>query len=570
MSLYISDGTIRASYPSKTVSKKTSRLSITTLSSQTAAVIPTNNSQNMCHTQLLMAAEVLLGNKSRVVEILERQPEDLSVPSRVMGFPSPLRVLHNIKWLDCFITHFKATQVDEYIEIMDSISTLVAARQPTLTDLPDSLYLLDQNNNCNERKPTYSIEERGTVQTDNSAEYLSYRNTHFLNSKSSSLPGSIFTEESQAALEMSQWGADDCESTSCIFDSEITQILAEGFISRPDILWAALQSRDKTGIGDYKDNKITDSAITDYRYFTFHFDRNITPPAIFSSPVAITSGSLSNPYKKSRDEHLEVEVSTKSDEGHEELQPVPLTLPIDSDYQLFAPMGESRGQKKKRNKRAKKKEKEGSYIAETVVEVPETDSPLTDHKPLTNLDQDPKLKLPLLSSQSISPKFTSTVINTQSITPQPYPDSDVDEEAENEEQSYVDNNENNKLKHKLKEECKDFLRSQLNKVSTTDNLEELEKTCLAEINGLDSLSKKMKQKARKRLRLEVDTERSRREQEQEKQTEEFEDDELEDEEAALEYLLANYQDLPLTSKDLKSIGLAGARLLLGQRSYCII
>ena len=123
-----------------------------------------------------------------------------------------------------------------------------------------------------------------------------------------------------------------------------------------------------------------------------------------------------------------------------------------------------------------------------------------------------------------------------------------------------------KLMEKQKRDGKDVLRDLTSKVAEAENLDVYEKAALLEINSLDSISKKMKQKARKRFRAAVNAEKVKRNIAVDIIDEDADEDEFEDEDASV---LESYINCSQFLPEADHRNLADFKQLLAQRTSCL-
>jgi hypothetical protein len=535
-------------YPFKVVPKKNSKPTLVPISVQNTMILPVANKEEYsCKTQVSIMAEVLLHNRTKVVEYIEKDLDDSPVTDIDFCFPSVASLLKSNNLIGSFVKTFEASIVDEYLELSRSIDGLFK--------VADTIDLVD----CD----TKSYGESGLLNPDDGADYIRERNTKFLTSCIDEEEVHSFSEEElRRENELTSWmDGESQDSISKFSSSDALQSFAEELIQNSEELSKFFRFRDR-GKDKVKKkiakNPGTEGGApnTEYRYFEYKIEKLEQPQPVRS-------------HKQSRDEHFEMEVSTKSDEGVEEQaviaaaatvevpEPVHIEAAAEEAVEVPAPeevqpaMSAKAIKRKQKRLNRKKNKNQSNGIVEDNGQEDATSEPAQEQETI-----------------EVQRAQVHTQTNQRALVVNQTPDMNEDDSEEDEQIGTMDK-EKAKLMEKLKQDSKDFLRNQLVKIATTENLDEYEKVCINEINAIESISKKMKQKARKRLRLEIEGEKSRRQQLQE-QTEEFEDEDMEEDEieedqtAALEYWLANCEELRLSPSDLKSIGLARAHLLLGQ------
>ena len=109
-------------YPFKVVSKKNRQLTITDVVALSSCVLPVSNREEYSpEDQLAIMVEVLLGSKTKVVEMIE---QDLDDPNKatLQEWPSVVRMLQEQGWLHHFLKNYQACVMDEFDELMRLIS----------------------------------------------------------------------------------------------------------------------------------------------------------------------------------------------------------------------------------------------------------------------------------------------------------------------------------------------------------------------------------------------------------------------------------------------------------------
>lgn len=562
-------------YPYKIVSKKGAKLSSGVISSNNSIIIPVSSSEEYNpRTQLALMVEILAQNRAKVLEKIESDLDDTSKPFN-SEFPSVVRVLKENGLLHFFLKNFHASVVDEFEELMDQIE-YQRVRNPSISDQEGTN--TDQNedgtNNSENLESSASV-----ISTENYSdkEYeaidIVLRNQQFLGI------GKKLTENERLTLERREirkqkqrqneenrklkWVEDSSEESSTIFDFEFVLLTNYKLYSPSDSLIKSLapkppeeKAKPMNKIKEFSpkkkeiepDNEIPQSKPEldanqqpkstqrlDYCYYEYKIER-LPPqeeqPDNSTMVMRKTSGPSSS-HKKSRDDHHEVEVSTRSEEFQEEVIEFPEKATVDEpEYALVeSPDNKSLSKAAKKKLKKLKKKDEAASIVATIEDpplIPENSPPSEISETVT------KGKKKKNANQSAIKPIEPLIIDEIFCQYEPMKEKLKQKEME-----------------KLKQDTKDHLKEQLLKIPTVENLDEFEKACVVEINSLDSLTKKMKQKARRKLRQEIDNEKvNRNEKIAGQNPDDFEDDYEDDSKKLLDFFLNNGKNMNLSEKDL--------------------
>ena len=165
--MHANGSTISSMYPYKIVSKKGNKPTQELLLVVNSPVILVSNKEEYStNTQLSLMAEVLMQNKSKVVDLIQDDLEDLSKAQKT-EFPSIVRILQEIGIINLFLKNYQASVVDEYEELM----TLY--RQ----ELSDCKEGVDQHISQFCQKAAASVKE---VESDELPDIIRQRNIAFL------------------------------------------------------------------------------------------------------------------------------------------------------------------------------------------------------------------------------------------------------------------------------------------------------------------------------------------------------------------------------------------------------
>ena len=165
--MHANGSSISFMYPYKIVSKKGNKPTQELLLVVNSPVILVSNREEYSiNTQLSLMAEVLMQNKSKVVDLIQDDLEDLSKAQKT-EFPSIVRILQEIGIINLFLKNYQASVVDEYEELM----TLY--RQ----ELSDCKEGVDQHISQFCHKAAASVKE---VESDELPDIIRQRNIAFL------------------------------------------------------------------------------------------------------------------------------------------------------------------------------------------------------------------------------------------------------------------------------------------------------------------------------------------------------------------------------------------------------
>ena len=487
-------------FPFKVVPKKGKSLTTGSFARSASAIIPVENSNEYSvEVQLAIAAEVVLHNKQQVVALLEADLEDLA---KVVAtdFLSVVRLLQELGWLHLFVKNYHASIVDEFAELMR-----LASSQRGVVDCSPAPA---------GQAATSQREERDDAEWP---DMVRRRNGHFIDD--------VATGEESMPQESER--EDDTSDRVSIFDYELSclsefDLVSEQRPSRVSFASAASKPRktstpskkkEQTGEGR---QRTASQSTADFNYYEYLIEKATTvEQAGVQEEAQLTSAF----------EHCDVEASTKSEDVAEEStvecmpkseQTVEVVQSVvareDAAQDVIESANATAGaNKKSRKRRAKRQKNAAATQAEVKLQPPVDCRPI---EPLT--------------VERVRGEFGAGRLR------------ELARQAE-----------------KQKSDSKVVLRELLAKVGEAEDLAVFEKTGYAEINSLDSLSKKMKQKARKRLRTAILAESVKRNIAIEQQSED-DDDDFEDEDA--EFL--HYRAL---LKDVDPSQLPKIKMLLAQR-----
>jgi hypothetical protein len=574
LTLNLAGNKVAAMFPYKVVSKKGAKLTSGLITTNSSVFVPvSSNEEYNCVTQLAIMVEVLVQNRAKVIERIEGDLDDTTKPFG-SEFPSIVRILKDNGLLHFFLKDFHAEVVDEYQELMLQIDSL-RGWQDTLQDadrqieekLEEDLAMSEMQDSSASVSSTDNVPDY-----DREASEIVRRNQEFLGIKPRGDPAKTLDSEphfsrrrkSKQLLKSSfkSWVEDSSDENAAIFDFEYVLLTKEELYSPSDKLLASLMPRTPQ-ITTKLQNKIKEFSPSkkepersieppslkpqpetpkiikpvirpDYFYYEYRIEKLVISEE--NSEETVRHEKLPTPaessHKKSRDEHHEVEVSTRSEENQEECVDVNERTADEPVLVREEPKILSKAAKKKAKKHKKKDETnipEGSRELEARGKKEEPNSPKEEIRDSAKLS---KIK-PGVGFKPIEPAFI-------------------------EECQYLYEPFKEKLKQKemdkLKQDTKDHLKEQLIKIPTVENLDEFEKECIVEINSLDSLTKKMKQKARRKLRQDIDTEKLKRNEKiTQQQTEDFEDECEEQERRVLDFFINNGKHMNLNDKLLKRL-----------------
>ena len=322
-------------------------------------------------------------------------------------------------------------------------------------------------------------------------EFTSLFDFEYLNLQNISTPNNLFATEIQ--------------SSKPILDKKTSQQPSTAK-KKKDSLELGL-SAEKNKPQTQESSRISSQIITDYSYYEYKVEKlpidlvsKLEIDQKVSSSIPQSSYSA---HKQSRDEHIDIEISTKSEEI------------LDDTTEAI----------------------EKSTIEEKIEIVETTDVSVQPKQ--TKTQKRRKRNQKTISDKSL--ERNSSKLQTKvylNVPIEPYQGESIFQ--------FCDPSETRnkaKLAEKMKKDSKEVLRDQLLKVEQVDNLDEFEKICIVEINSFESLSKKMKQKARKRLKASIITEKVKRNIAVDQIEEECDDDEVEDEDNSLRERYINYTQL---------------------------
>lgn len=559
---------IAAMFPYKVVSKKSAKLSNGPLVSNSSVFLPAATKEEYtCQSQLSVMVELLLNNKQTIIDRIEGDLEDTSKPC-FSEFPSILRILQENNLLHFYLKDYHASVVDEYDELMSNVPGLWSHR-----DLPFSQEFLPALEESDEDEiHSVCFESSASVESydnvlDNEIgpELLVHRNNKFLG-----LPidthHAPFRGNPEGHLEavrqlklcsrnLLQWVEDNSEEKNSLFDSDYLLLTSYSLLDSPYEVYTRMfsnvvpqqaerskphkkskeffiEAKGTETVKEHSVASVSESSLVpsrktsqyDYSYYEYRIEK-ASAEEQESSFVSANNVTLpESSTKQSRDEHHEVEVSTKSEELPEEIPEQQVEKEADTQPAIEETKQLSKAAKKKMKKI--KKKAQNLVIAAAEVESPSPQRVTKSRKSEDAMSDCPKQ--PPVVERSVKP-IEPAYFHSDSFSYEP---------------------EREKLKQKelerLKQDSKDYLKDLFAKIPEADDLDEFEKDAVNQINSLDSLTKKMKQKARRRLRQEIDDEKAQRKLLEEKQMEEEQEEDFEDERRSIfEEFQNRYRDILL-------------------------
>jgi hypothetical protein len=558
-------------YPYKVISKKGTKLSSGAIRSNSSATIPVSSSEEYNpRTQLALMFEVLVQNRAKVLDKIEGDLDDSSKPMN-SEFPSVIRVLKENQLLHFFLKDFQAAVVDEFEELMNQIDNHTAnpsgshGRVGTQSEAND-----DWANQSEIHESSASVTSTDNL-SDKEYEAIDIikRNQQFLGIGRAEPQDKRLISERREIRKLKQkqnelnrimrWVEDSSDETTTIFDFEFVLLTNYKMYSPSDRMIKSLAPKPleippktPTKIKEFsspkqesekeidpqpgrKDSETSQPSRPgqrlDFCYYEYRIERL---PVVEEQPENTNletrkSSWPGSSHKTSRDDHHEVEVSTRSEEFVEEFVEAPEKVQEPEPVEAVENKVLSKAAKKKL-KKLQKKDEVANVIANT------EDPPLTPEK---SPPQTPEVKSAKGKKKKPIVQATVKPIEPLFIDICCY---DFEPLREKLRQKEIE---------KLKQESKDYLKDQLLKIPTVENLDEFEKGCINEINSIESLTKKMKQKARRKLRQEIDNEKiNRNEKITQQNPDDFEDDYEDDSKKLLDFFLNNGKYMNLTEKDL--------------------
>ena len=557
---------ISAMFPYKVVSKKSAKLSKGSLKSDSTVCLPVAmNEEYCCQSQMAVMVELLLNNKQTIIKHIEGDLEDTSKPL-FSEFPSILRILQENDLLHLYLKDYRASALDEYDELMSNVPALMSHRSQLerVGNFQDYQESEEDDSFSVRHDSSASVDSyENVLDNESGPELMVLRNNRFLG-----LPAGVSycgsRAESEAQLDganryrlcsrkLIQWIEDSSDDKNCLFDSDYQLLTCYGLLASPYDIFSKMFSNpgqqlverskphrkskefflDEGGVRAAKgatevqrlDIDIVPARKAsqfDYTYYEYRIEKACADEIeSVGSSTNIATGQETS-HQKSRDDHHEVEVSTKSEELPEEI--LEQNTGVDADVQ---PAIE---ETKQLSKAAKKKMKKQNKLAQAKVIVAVEASPCDTDRAKRSKD--------IAEPVPVTPeKIPAAEEPVKSIEPAYYHTDSFNFDPEKERLKQ-------KEQERLKQDSKDYLKDLLAKIYDTPDLDEFEKDCTTQINSLDSLTKKMKQKARRRLRQEVDDEKAKRKLLEEKQMEEENDDDFEDERRSIfEEFQSRYKDV---------------------------
>lgn len=573
--MHFSGGSLAVMFPFKVMSKKSSKLTKGYLVANSTVCIPAAITEECCFkSQIEIVIELLLQNKAKVLDRLER---DISSCQKSLNidFPTIVKTLQEANMLHHYLKNYRANIVDEYEELMTGI---FISNNPEVLDRETSVCERDGlpcENDSEFHDSSASVKSlENMLDQDNGAEAIVQRNNQFMFlSYTMATPGrekSVGAKTFKTLFENSnfqkivKWVEDSSHETISLFDLDYVvltnyellecnsdvcrEILSSIELNRPEKSFPHFHSKEffieekeNSGIRENSPSRKTEKASKstkipaqfDYTYYEYQFEKAEFSEETLSASSSKNINNLESSHKASRDDHHEVEVSTKSEELPEESSECIMKLTDHSQSAIEETKKLSKAAIKKMKKQ-KKKEETKAMIAM------QEDPPSKRNKEHKGLEESP----PTSSKKGKNPK----VIPILPIEP-----------AYSESDAFSFDPDQLKLKQKeaekQKQASKDCLKDQLLRISEEQDLDEFEKKCTVEINALETLTKKMKQKARRRLRQEIDEEKARRKQLEEDQAlKEDNDEDYEDDTSVFRELLKlGNKDVLFNEKILKEL-----------------
>jgi hypothetical protein len=539
-----SGGSLACMFPYKVMSKKTSKLSKGYLVANSTVCIPAAISEEVCFkSQIDIVIELLLQNKAKVLERVEKDlinnPKSLTIE-----FPSIVKTLQEANMVHHYLKNYHANVVDEYGELMAEIFSKPCPNE-------SNAFCCEQLEEVIE-SPFHESSASATsyenlFDDENGAEVIVERNHKFLNLPLNTryismniVDGKKTTEKTRRNNnyeKISKWVEENSEETINLFDSDYEVLMNYGLLESSSGHFQAIklpremnqseitrpQFKSKEYFSEEQQNtaklelsptKKVNTEVKplhllqhyDYSYYEYQYEKAEFSEANSSANSSKCINTFEPSHKASRDDHHEVEVSTKSEDLPEESNEKTSKQPIPSQPVIEETKKLSKTAIKKMKKQ--KKKEEAKFVVAVQEDPPspnkkEVSTTVLDQSPFTKVDKSPKMNknIPIEPAYSESEAFSFDPELTKV-----------------------------KLKEieKQKQASKDSLKDQLLRISEEQDLDEFEKRCTTEINNLETLTKKMKQKARRRLRQEIDEEKAKRKQVNEEQIiKEEEDDDYE-------------------------------------------